>query len=134
MPKGIYPHSPELNMQAARRMIEANQAKQKSVAERFWLKVLKLGNGCWQWEGSTHGKGYPQIRVNGHNVSALRVSYEMAKGPMPPGTEPDHLCRNHACVNPDHLELVTRHENIMRGIGPQLTKARARLKRAGRIA
>jgi len=43
--------------------------------------------------------------------------YESVKGPIPPGFEPDHLCRNRRCINPAHLEPVTRRENLRRGIG-----------------
>ena len=45
-----------------------------------------------------------------------RVMYEEAYGPIPAGLELDHLCRNRWCVNPHHLEPVTRSENNHRGL------------------
>lgn len=33
----------------------------------------------------------------------------------------DHLCRNRRCVNPDHLEIVTRGQNVRRGALAKLT-------------
>lgn len=35
---------------------------------------------------------------------------------MPSWLETDHLCRNRACMNPNHLEAVTRTVNILRGV------------------
>ncbi|HEV2123202.1 MAG TPA: HNH endonuclease signature motif containing protein [Chloroflexota bacterium] len=49
------------------------------------------------------------------NLKAHRWAYEALVGPIPTGTELDHLCRNPACVRPDHLEPVTHAENIRRG-------------------
>lgn len=50
-------------------------------------------------------------------LSAHRVAYELTRGPIPAGMEIDHLCRVRSCVNPDHLEAVTRGENLRRGRG-----------------
>ncbi len=47
-------------------------------------------------------------------MSAHRFSFEMVNGPVPNGLELDHLCRVRRCVNPSHLEAVTRLENIRR--------------------
>jgi hypothetical protein len=43
-----------------------------------------------------------------------RWAYEQAFGPVPSGLQIDHLCKNRACYRPDHLEAVSRLENIRR--------------------
>lgn len=95
--------------------------KRRPTPERFWEKVLKT-ESCWHWRGSKTRKGYgnffgPDRKV----VRAHRYSYELAKGPIPEGLELDHLCRNRACVRPDHLDPVTHVENVRRGesVGPK---------------
>ena len=93
--------------------------KIKPVEERFWSKVLKT-EACWVWTGAKSKLGYGSFMVYKHNhvqknIMAYRFSYESAKGKIPEGLDIDHLCRNPACVNPDHLEAVTRKVNIQRG-------------------
>jgi hypothetical protein len=39
----------------------------------------------------------------------------LAHGPIPEGLQLDHLCRNRACVNPDHVQPVTNAVNTQRG-------------------
>lgn len=76
-------------------------------------------SGCWEWQGAITSSGYGTWWVNKRLTPAHRVMYERHKGAIPEGLDLDHLCRNRKCVNPDHLEPVTRQENWRRGIAGQ---------------
>ena len=82
----------------------------------FDSKVNKTG-ACWLWIGEITDAGYGMATISGKRFRAHRISYELTKGEIPPGLQIDHLCRNRACINPDHLEAVSRRENILRGEG-----------------
>lgn len=88
-----------------------------TLAERFWTKVDKSGD-CWLWKASLTYDGYGQFFIKGKRWRAHRWSYTQANGEIPEGLEIDHLCRVRACVNPAHLEAVTRRENQIRGDSP----------------
>ena len=100
-----------------------------SVEDRFYQKVHPEPNtGCWIWGGGLAYLDYGTFFYEGRLQPAHRVSYMLERGTIPEGLHVDHLCRNHWCVNPDHLEPVTRSENSIRGIGPAITKARHEAK------
>lgn len=73
--------------------------------------------GCWTWTAYTLPGGYGFFFADGRNVLAHRFAYSQFVGAIPPGLVIDHLCRNRACVNPEHLEPVSMRENLMRGNG-----------------
>lgn len=87
------------------------------LADRFWRYAIP-SEGCWIWRGSVGTNGYPRIKapagVRPTVLSAHRVGYEIVVGPIPEGLELDHLCKTPLCVNPAHLEPVTRSENARR--------------------
>lgn len=96
------------------------------VLARFWKKVAKTDT-CWLWTDVPSRAGYGQIwsaDIQGQ-VYAHRFSYELHKGPIPDGLVIDHLCRVRHCVNPDHLEVVTRAENNRRGLVRERRMAQA---------
>ena len=103
------------------------------AVERFWSRVDKDGplperrpglGQCWLWTGYIQSEGYGTMSVRNRLIYMHRFSYELHVRPIPDGMHIDHLCRNTACVRPDHLEPVPPRENTMRGDGPRLTSER----------
>jgi hypothetical protein len=90
----------------------------------FNANILKTET-CWLWQGALQEMGYGIINVKKRQMVVHRFSYEMYCEPIAEGLVIDHLCRTHNCVNPDHLEAVTRGENVLRGIGiPVVNKSK----------
>ena len=73
-----------------------------------------------EWEGqclvwTNHLlRGYGRVVDKGRHWVAHRAAYSVHKGPIPEDHEIDHICGNRACINPDHLEAVTRSEHNRR--------------------
>jgi len=94
------------------------------IPEQLEGKAEKAKGGCWLWTGHINDGGYGTITRNRRNIKAHRFAYETFRGPIPEGMEIDHLCRVRHCVNPDHLEVVTKKTNILRGVSFAAINAR----------
>lgn len=100
----------------------------KPTLARLDEHIEKDDQGCWLWTAATRtGYGTTHIgsRTSGdrRQVMVHRLTYELLVGPIPEGLDLDHLCRVRRCVNPFHLEPVTRRENLLRGEGLTASKA-----------
>jgi hypothetical protein len=97
--------------------------------ELFWRKVEPSESGCWIWTAGKYPNGYGHAHVrlgfkNYKSVGAHRLAWALTNGPIPDDLVIDHLCRNRACVNPAHLEVVPQRVNVLRGDSPRTARAR----------
>lgn len=99
----------------------------KLEKERFDKFVYPEPNtGCWLWGGAINSSGYGNFTIEGKTRSAHKVSWERENGPVPQNLCIDHLCRVRCCVNPEHMEIVSNLENILRGRAIELNRIRAK--------
>lgn len=86
-----------------------------TIEERLWTRFRgDAETGCWNWAGAVSAGSYGSIYYQGRMQKAHRVAWMLWRGQIPNGMDLDHLCRNRLCINPAHLEPVTRSENLRR--------------------
>lgn len=103
----------------APRVMRLPEGRSRRVYEKIIDRVIVEDSGCWRWTGphsgeKGRGKLYPRMCLDGATVAVHRAMFVLWNGPIPPRKQVDHTCRNRACVNPDHLEMVTHRENQKR--------------------
>ena len=96
---------------------------------RVWDHIEKAGaDECWTWKRFHHPiTHHPMMGVKLHGRRIMtyvhRVLYMLCHGPIPEGLHVVHKCMNPTCVNPAHLEVMTRSEAGSRS-GKQSKKPR----------
>jgi hypothetical protein len=90
----------------------------RPILERFEAKFIPEPNsGCWLWTSAVNSGGYGTFSIrHSKSVMAHRFAYEIYKSEIPHGLEVDHRCFNRQCVNPDHLDAVSRKINVHRAL------------------
>lgn len=98
-----------------------------SLEERFYhlLGTPPADDQCWAWPGAVRADvgtyqvvgTYGRMGVGGNRSDyAHRVSYRLHHGPIPEGTHVLHSCDNPPCVNPAHLRLGSRRDNMAESV------------------
>lgn len=101
--------------------------KKQTMLEKVLTKHRKDAvTGCWLWTDALNTNGYGVVwdPAKQKQSKAHRVAYEELVGAIPDELPIDHLCRNRACINPEHLQPVTLGENVRRGVSPPAQRAR----------
>jgi len=110
-----------------------------TTRELLQRAVYMPRTGCLIWDGRLTKDGYGLIALSHQHATELAVSrtvlvhrlaWELENGPIPEGMQIDHLCRNRACINVAHLEVVTASENVRRSDAPSLSAFRLQAQRA----
>lgn len=102
-------------MNGRQRAAMGNKWGERPVIPRFWSRVVKRDDGCWEWSGSKLPRGYGVLSVNGKRTYAHRFSWSMHNGgaDIPVGAIVMHTCDFPSCVNPGHLRVGTQYENML---------------------
>lgn len=105
--------------------LELSQAQ----IDRFFAHIVKdAETGCWNSTYTPNSTGYTYFYLGDtggpQRIGMHVVSFEHHVRFLDEGEEPDHKCKNHACVNPAHLQGLAKPEN--RGQSAEIDRCKKR--------
>ena len=102
------------------------------IEERFLARV-RFSDFCWEWTACRNPDGYGRVRIRGVEQFVHRAIVEwILQRKLSRHEIVNHLCRNHLCARPSHLEVVSPSENTRRGLAAKLSTEAANLLRQER--
>lgn len=98
--------------------LTGSQRLSDELYNKRWLlrvqrQIVVDANGCWLWQGFIHRNGYGSTGYRDKSPRIHRKVFELTKEPIPPGMDVCHTCDVRHCINPDHLWLGTRKQNLV---------------------
>lgn len=94
------------------------------LPEQVASKIQPADDGCWTWIAGKCHYGYGAIRYKSTGWRAHRLVYELLVGPIPQDYELHHTCEVRECVNPEHLQPLTKREHRALQRGKPLPRPR----------
>lgn len=84
-----------------------------SESSRFWVKVDRSGQGCWEWLASRDECDYGYFASGGKLERAHRVAWRLSRRrKVRSHKKVLHRCDNPSCVRPTHLYIGTQQNNM----------------------
>jgi HNH endonuclease len=85
-----------------------------TIAQRLARSSAPDPSGCILWTArNINNKGYAIVCWEGRKTLAHRLAWIAVHGPVPAGMHVCHRCDRPLCINPDHLFMGTRSDNMM---------------------
>ena len=83
-----------------------------SLKKRLKDNSVRTDNGCLLWQGALIQTGHGRIWYQGRLSVTHRLSYEMYIGSIPEGYDVHHVCREPACIESTHLEIIEHAKHV----------------------